>query len=188
MQTAFTVKSRSTVPFTGRTVMCSSSPSLTSTATAPSSLSTNMCAESTPAVTSLSSSWETRATFCEPDRSQIPKGRRWRMNWEGYTLRLRPGRTTRASRQLFCTYVRRWAERWEEETGKREKVDYTLPGQRAQTCRSWREDSGKCCHPRSSRLRRYEDLMNVRIGKVLKCCRSDCETQGKTMSCFSKHS
>nr|AAH92775.1 Zgc:110179 [Danio rerio] len=92
---------------TGRTVMCSSSPSLTSTATAPSSLSTNMCAESTPAVTSLSSSWETRATFCEPDRSQIPKGRRWRMNWEGYTLRLRPGRTTRASRQLFCTYVRR---------------------------------------------------------------------------------
>uniref|UniRef100_A0A671L6N7 small monomeric GTPase n=1 Tax=Sinocyclocheilus anshuiensis TaxID=1608454 RepID=A0A671L6N7_9TELE len=104
--------------------------------TVPSSLSINMCGESIPAPTSLLSLWETRATCCVPGRSRITRVRRWLMNWEGPTLRLRPGRTMRASRLLFCTYVRRLAERWQEEMGRREKVDYTLPGQRAQTCKS----------------------------------------------------
>ncbi|XP_058638295.1 ras-like protein family member 11A-like isoform X2 [Onychostoma macrolepis] len=135
-QRAFTVKSRSTAPFTGQMVMFLSSPSLTSTATVPSSLSTNMCAESIPMATSLLSSWEIRATCCAPGRSRITRVKRWLMNWEDPTLRLRPGRTMRASRLLFCTYVRRLAEHWEEEMGRREKVDYTLPGQRAQTCKS----------------------------------------------------
>lgn len=157
MQRVFTVRSRSIAPFTGQMVMCSSSLSLTSTATVPSSLSTNMCAESIPAATSPSSSWETRATCCVPGRSRIMRVRRWLMNWEGPTSRLRPGRTMRASRLLFCTYVRRWAERWEEEMGRREKVGYTLPGQRARTCKSWREGFDKCCHPRSSQLRHYDD-------------------------------
>lgn len=156
MQRVFIVRSRSTAPFTGPTVMCSSSPSLTSTATAPSSHYTNTCAVSTPVATSPSSSWETNATCCALDRSRLTTVRRWLTNWEDPTSRLRPGRTTRASRMLFCTCVRRWAERWEEEMGRREKEAYTSPGQRARTCKSWREDFGKYCLPGWSRLLRCE--------------------------------
>lgn len=156
MQRVCIVRSRSTALFTGPMVMYSSSPSLTSTATAPSSRYTNMCVVSTPVETSLSSLWETNVTCCVLDRSRLTRVRRWLLNWEDPTSRLRPARTTRAFRMLFCIFVRRWAGRWEEEMGRREKEAYTLPGQRAQICKSWREDFVKCCLQGWSRLLHYE--------------------------------